>query len=241
MRTASRCSQCRHDRRQARGCGGQPGCRAAGAGFTLVEILVVIAVVSSLLAIAMPALRATREQGLRARARAELAVLAQALESYRRTYGDFPQTGDFPQAPPDTSRPLVSVHAQAKLFNALAGVFGPRAFAERDRIKGSRSIDPGKVTLEFAIDADLGGTTGGNLAPREEALTSVLDPWGRRYLYYYKSAGNPWAWRAGTFLLYSAGSDGMHAAPDPLTGEPRSDSASALVNADNLYAENCAR
>ena|GEM_PF-4580484 len=99
--------------------------------FTLVEVLCALAIVAILTAIALPTLRGARNRMARARTRSELAVLAQALEEFRRHYGDYPQTGDFAQASPETSQTLETAQAQAKFFNALTGVFGPRGFCRR--------------------------------------------------------------------------------------------------------------
>lgn len=72
-------------------------CRAgfrdpARAGFTLIELLAVIAIVAILAAIVIGAGRRVAESGRIARAKAELASLSAALESYRRQHGDYPHT-----------------------------------------------------------------------------------------------------------------------------------------------------
>lgn len=205
-------------------------------GFTLIEILIVAAIMGLLTAIALPAMRGARERVVTARTRVELALIAQALENYRRLYGDYPQTGDFAQAPPETAQPLIPTHAQAKIFNALNGVFGPRAFAGDDRINGCPLIDVTKFTLEFASDGEPQAPAGE--APRkEEVCTSLLDPWGRRYLYYYKRASDPAAWRTTGYILYSAGPDGRHMPPGTVSEIARPDLPPASVNIDNVYAD----
>jgi general secretion pathway protein G len=60
------------------------------AAFTLLEILIVVAVVALLLALSQQALGAAHRQALRQQARAELAVLDLALEAYRRDVGVVP-------------------------------------------------------------------------------------------------------------------------------------------------------
>jgi prepilin-type N-terminal cleavage/methylation domain-containing protein len=204
--------------------------------FTLVEILMVITVIATLTAVALPAIRGARECALRARAQAELAVVVQALESYRRAFGDYPRTGDFAEAQAGTDAPLGIDAAQAKLFNALRGVFGPRAFGAGDRLGGDSFIDAGKLTLESIRGEDRADSADAGRDAGTETCTALLDPWGRRYLYYYRSASDPLAWRRGTYLLYSAGSDGLHAPPDRFGDEPTADAA-ARVNADNVCAD----
>lgn len=69
-----------------------PGAIPSRAGFTLLELLVVIGLVGALAALFLGAGTRAVESGRRARARAELAALAAALESYRREHGDYPRT-----------------------------------------------------------------------------------------------------------------------------------------------------
>ncbi|MDB6127726.1 MAG: xcpT 2, partial [Verrucomicrobia bacterium] len=78
-------------------------------GFTLIELLVVIGLVATLAGISLGAARGGREQASVNRARAELALLGEMLEAYRREYGDYPQTAETPE----------------NFFDALRGRRGP--------------------------------------------------------------------------------------------------------------------
>lgn len=60
-------------------------------GFTLIEVLVVIAVVAILAAITLGISSGARDKAAQDRARSELAVLSTALERYRAVYGAYPQ------------------------------------------------------------------------------------------------------------------------------------------------------
>lgn len=62
--------------------------------FTLLELLAVVALVAVLAAIVTGAAGGLAESARIARARAELAALAVALEDYRRDFGDYPRTDD---------------------------------------------------------------------------------------------------------------------------------------------------
>lgn len=61
-------------------------------GFTLFELLLVIAVLALLSAVASSAMVGARRQAAVLRAESELAVHALALEEYKRRHGDYPRT-----------------------------------------------------------------------------------------------------------------------------------------------------
>lgn len=185
--------------------------------YTLIELLTVIAVVGVLVAFSIGGVRGSRERANVARARADLAALAAALEEYKRHYGDYPWLGEFGQASvtptgqsttlPNGSGPGINT-AQAKLFNCLTGVWGPKAFTNADRQNG-----PNFLPAQFADAAKYinGSLTNqynipiGNPPAKVEQNVSLIDPWGRRYVYYYKNARTPNNWQATGYVLYSAG------------------------------------
>jgi hypothetical protein len=63
---------------------------------------------------------------------------------------------------------------------------------------------------------------------------ALLDPWGNRYLYYYIDLGAPNSWKQPSYILYSAGPDGLATFPT-VAGEAPPDSD--IKNADNIYAK----
>jgi prepilin-type N-terminal cleavage/methylation domain-containing protein len=221
-------------------------CRShGGAGFTLLELLTSVAIVAILMTFAIGAIRGAKERANIGQARAELAALVTALEEFKRLYGDYPQTGEFTQAPAtpavETTGPGLQT-AQAKLFNCLTGVYGPRGFTNPDRLNGPNLIDVGK----FALNPKLLPTTflvpvsnTPNPPSKQEQNVCLLDPWGRRYLYYYKNARTPNAWQATGYVLYSAGrtvaANGTQTAPITLnTGLLLATQTAEM--ADNVYA-----
>ena len=72
-------------------------------GFTILELLIVIAVIAILVGIALPRFRGMREEGLITQAKGELRTLQTAVESYYIHNGSYPTTfpGDLESAIPN--------------------------------------------------------------------------------------------------------------------------------------------
>lgn len=218
------------------------GCReAAVGGFTLLELLTVIAVVAVLATLAIGAIRGAKQRGMIARTRGELAALSSALEQFKSLYGDYPQTGGFSQAPATPTAtgtgPGIQT-AQAKLFNCLTGAFGAKptvALSGPNLIEVSRFTINGTLTNQFLIPVSNGRT-----APNKvEQNACLVDPWGRRYSYYYKNTNNPAGWQATGYVLYSAGekvaANGTQTAPlNPTNGLLLATQTAEML--DNIYA-----
>ena len=178
-----------------------------------------------------------------ARAKSELAVLAQALEDYKRHYGDYPQTGAAAQANAAVTATIVATQAQALLFNALTGVYAPTNFTTR--VNGPIFVDVSKFSLEAALNATTFAIPTGAPPVKQPVANSFLDPWGHRYLYYYKRATAPLAngqpvtspWLAPAYVLYSAGPDGAQTPPPVTTGLYAGTTQTSGTNADNIYAD----
>src|SRR5687768_6705399 len=220
------------------------------AGVSLIELLTVIAVIGILCTFTIAAIRGAKERTNIGRARAELAALVTALEEFKRLYGDYPQTGEFIQAPatptgitptmPNGAGPGLNT-AQAKFFNALTGVFGARGFTNADRLNGPNLLDVGKFTLNGALTNQFLVPVSNTPNPpsKPEQNVSLLDPWGRRYLYYYKNARTPNAWQATGYVLYSAGRmvavNGTQTPPITVTTGLMLTTQTAEM-ADNVYA-----
>lgn len=218
----------------------------SAAGFTLIELMFVAAIIVALAGFAVSGIIGAKQRAAIGRAKSELALLAQALEDYKRHYGDYPQTGAAAQATLTPTALIGSTTAQALLFNALTGVYAPTNLTTR--INGPTFIDVSKFTVEGTLVATTFAIPTGSPPAKPLVQSSFLDPWGNRYLYYYKNPRNVAAWRAPSYVLYSAGPDGKLGTAS--TGAGTTDNgltpASGLYsgtgqttgfNADNLYAD----
>jgi prepilin-type N-terminal cleavage/methylation domain-containing protein len=202
-----------------------PRGRYAFKAFTLIELLTVIAIIGILAAITLSVSKGVRTRALQSRTKAELAVISQALEAYKRQYGDYPQTGAKTDAKPDSSPDIGNItdtYSQTAVFNALAGKLGPKLTA----LNGKAFLELSRFSLETTALPNPTNTTAVDNA--------LLDPWGRRYIYVYKSVSAPATWKADSYVLFSAGPDGAIKTSDP-TPAGIVDYADA-DNLDNIYA-----
>ena len=69
-----------------------------GAGFTLVEMLVVIGIVIALVGILLPVIFSVRRQADRARTADDIVTISHALEAYNQDWGDYPRWQTNPQS-----------------------------------------------------------------------------------------------------------------------------------------------
>jgi prepilin-type N-terminal cleavage/methylation domain-containing protein len=195
--------------------------------FTLIELLTVISIIGILSAITFGVVQGVRERAAVSQAKAELAVLAQALEAYKLQYGDYPQTGaavnDQSPFTPSGESTASDTDGPGILFNALTGKRGPLA--------SSNIVTNGRAYVEISRLSFQ--ETKSEALPRPGAVqvaNAFLDPWGNRYLYYNKT-GLSWV-RAG-YILLSAGPDGLVAQPTS-AGDPQ---LTLSENVDNLYSD----
>jgi prepilin-type N-terminal cleavage/methylation domain-containing protein len=215
-------------------------------GVTLVELLVAMAVLAVLTGISMTMIRTGNQRAAIARSRGELAGLTQALETYKQFYGDYPQTGNAAQAAAVVAADIPATQAQSLLFNALIGVYGPTDF--NTARNGPTVVELSKFRVEETRDYTTRVSTNsvavatGNPPMKQRIASSFLDPWGNRYLYYYKLAPLPnrpptnSTWRPSGYLLYSAGPNGQHTPPNTSTGLFTGTTQTTGTNADNIYA-----
>ena len=193
--------------------------REARRAFTLIELLTVMAIIGILAGITFGVVKGVQERAAIQQTRTELAVISQALEAYKRLYGDYPQTSSG-AANSATATSASATDRPGILFNALMGKRGPLGAVET-KINGKALIELGKFKTQSVLAADLPDNTA------ETKPNALLDPWGRRYLFSYKAG----TWNNPSFILYSVGPDGLETAPANGIID-----SNASNNSDNIYA-----
>ncbi len=193
------------------------------AGFTLIELLTVMAIIGILAGLTFGIGRSVQQKAAIQQARVEIAVLAQALEAYKRTYGDYPRTAASTTNKASSDTTPSSSDGPGILFNALTGKRGPLT-DETIKVSGKVFIELAKFKTQNTNFPDPSATVYTKI---ENALT---DPWGQRYLYSYKP-DNGATWKNQSYLLYSIGPDGL----DTPTIDGSIDTTSD-TNLDNIYA-----
>ncbi len=162
-------------------------------GFTLLEVMVVLGVIALLVTLGLALTGMVQERAAAARARGELAHIAQALERYKTHFGDYPWVD-----PQDGGEQL--------LFEALTlggGVEGRWAESNREH-SARRFVDLSVLTAGVPFRS---GEVAAGAKGLEGSGYVFLDPWGAPYVYLYRSsAADEWE-RAG-YLLLSLGPSG---------------------------------
>jgi prepilin-type N-terminal cleavage/methylation domain-containing protein len=196
-------------------------------GFTLIELLMVIAVIMILAGITFGVSRGVYNAQARTKAKAELATLAQGLEQFKSTYGDYPWVSNTA-----TSSGNITENG-SRLLLALGGWMqwnyegGTKPVDLRIRrdftpplTKGDSYIDLAK----FSVNKELSAT----------AIPEgywPLDPWGQPYVFAYRGP-NTTSWDNFGYVLYSMGPDGVHAPASSIGIQDQT----AVENLDNIYS-----
>ncbi len=87
-------------------------------GFTLIELMIVMAVIAILVGIALPQFRGMQEEGLIAQAKAELTTLKTAVESYYIHTGAYPTDSATWQSALTSASPIIVRAALIDPFGA---------------------------------------------------------------------------------------------------------------------------
>ena len=159
--------------------------RTHAAAFTIVELLIVMAIILVLAGLILGTSGYVQKKGARSRAEAEIAAFSAALESYKADNGIYPGATNSPAPPSDSdnlnaradfnpagSMPNNYSRASLLLYSALSG--------DENRNGQVDANEAGKPYFPFKPQM-LGGTkdASGNLT----AVSHVRDPFGNSYGY----------------------------------------------------------
>lgn len=166
-------------------------------GFTLVELLTVIAIIAILLGILLAAMSGVMRTAGRDRARAEIQAMSAALESYKSDNGTYPivPTGGFSSISSYTGASTITPGgtyqtSSAYLYEQLSGI----------TTYGTLPTTGTKIYMTFK-PSQLGNATTGS------TTTYICDPFGNSYGYYAATTGSPPNNGLGFFDLWSTGGD----------------------------------
>lgn len=114
-------------------------------GFTLLELLVVMAIIAILAGLILSTAGGIQNKAARARAESEIAALSAALESYKADNGDYPLSADFPNTNLATN----------SLYGALSPTTGKVYFEFSKGMTGSTGIvDPFGAAYGYKYPGD---------------------------------------------------------------------------------------
>jgi len=191
--------------------------RRNGPGFTIIELLVVMAVIAILMGLLVPALSGAREQAEVAKAKSLIAGISSVLDMYKQAHGMYPP--DLHPNLPKTSECLVMYLSGGSIY-FISGTSPANYLWQHSAytVTGRKAF-----TSYFQFDSDVlkdSDTSGdsGYEAPE------LYDPWGRRFIYNsgadQNSANNQLLGPRHSirrFDLFSAGPDGQFGTADDVT------------------------
>jgi prepilin-type N-terminal cleavage/methylation domain-containing protein len=123
--------------------------------FTLIELLIVIAIIAILAGLAFPAVQGALGSGKKAQARNDIAQLAAAVKSFQLEYGRMPVTGsrttDWPDAP---NKDILTALTSSNEVNPRGTVFfePKQAKAGKGGLDAGIYKDPWGTAYRFNLD-----------------------------------------------------------------------------------------
>ncbi len=199
-------------------------------GFTLVEILVVVAILGLLMAVTTSLLTGVGQKQGAARSKADMAVIASATEAFAAQYGGYPRlnvakksadAGDFLKCL--TGKMALRVKDGRVIMSLVAR--SKKSFVDISKLS---VCDPDEPEAE-APDSNKNGVF-------------IADPWREPYMYLYNTSSTSGTleaeWTSPSFILFTKGADTKAKEIDNMysTGVvPDNDAYRAVeVNIDNL-------
>ena len=170
-------------------------------GFTLVELLMVITAILILAGITFGVSRGVQNAQARAKAKAELATISQAIEQFKSRYGDYPWHQGGGGSSTDNNKML------------LYALTGRMVLADPTPTNNTTEIAAIVITDQAQIDKNPKFLDDSKFSTTQidQLSTNLLDPWGNPYIYWYKWDNSPDAWDVCGYHLYSTGPKGNSA------------------------------
>jgi prepilin-type N-terminal cleavage/methylation domain-containing protein len=144
-------------------------------GFTLIELMVVIAIIIILAAIAIPNYLKMTERAKKSRVAADFGALALALESYKTDWGTYPVIGTADKFGKATDGAALTSHFAIEIGGTKAAA-------------GDAELPNGNAT----IDVTATGEKGPIEYMKPGTLRSMANPFNIAWDYYYIGATDDW-------------------------------------------------
>ena len=211
-------------------------------GFTMIELLMVIAVILILAGITFGVSRGVQNAQARAKVKAELATISQALETYKSKNGDYPWISVSNYSVAIDNNVKSASHGLLKTLVGWQSVDGTQVGQTNssgiryDKAKSALDVSKLSLSREWPVPSSDDETAPSN-------STYLTDPWGNAYVYLYKYRSNSSTWVRYGYILFSRGADGAASSSglDESTGEmvtspPGSSFRKQTSNIDNIIA-----
>jgi len=199
---------------------GKQWAHALKKGFTLVEILAVVAIIAILATLTLNISKAVSTRQAQARANGDMSAIAGAMELYKQTYGDYLLMTASASFSSDLRTVSSSVFV-IKLPKAIMGDYHailPPGIGSKAYIDENSTASISTARRSFA-DPSIFRYNNNTNSYSPTATLAIMDPWNNPYIYIYKnnitepttSSYGVWkcAWRNPSFVLMSLGPDGV--------------------------------
>ncbi len=168
--------------------------------FTLIEVLIVVSIIGLLVTITTPLIGHVFKSQGKARAKADMAVIATATEEFASAYGTYPRF----------SASNSEIDAGIGLLNCLIGKTyyiveqGEIRLTSHDSGSTKAFVDISKLKIAKAEDLD-----DSEVNPEDKDIL-FCDPWRQPYVYVFDTSdvvGSRGVWKRRGFILLSKGPD----------------------------------